>query len=160
MRMVRAAVLGLGCLFALQVPAVSPDTRPATLAVESTGLRTIAGWLRAHGVDGYLGADVADAMGIARATHEGQIEAKQRGFRLEETLRVAQLIDSRDALLLFMVQRPDGQVFFYLSSVTGGLKKAFVSIPSRNVVAPLGAAEAESSFAAEVLYWETRIHGS
>jgi len=159
MRVLRWAVLGLGCLCALQVPAVSPETRPATLAVESAGLRTIAGWLRVHGVDGYLGADVADAMGITRAAHEGQIEAKQRGFRMEETLRVAQFLDSRDTLL-FMVQRPDGQVFFYLSSVNGGLKKAFVSIPSRNVVAPLGAAEAESSFAAEVLYWQSRTHGT
>jgi hypothetical protein len=154
MRIVRAAVLGLGCLFALQVPAVSPGTRPTTVAAESTGLRSIAGWLRSRGVDGYLGADVADAMGIARAADEAQIGAKQRGFRVEKTLRIAQLIESRDALL-FMVEQPDDQVFFYLSTVNGGLKKAFVSIPSRNIVAPLGAAEAESSFAAEVLYWES-----
>ena len=156
MRVVRAAVLGLGCLFALQVPAVSPGARPATLAPESTGLRTIAGWLRAHGVEGYLGADVADAMGIPRAADEDSIGAKQRGFRVEKTLRIAQLLESRDALL-FMVEQPDDQVFFYLSTVNGGLKKAFVSIPSRNIVAPLGAAEAESSFAAEVLYWKSMI---
>ncbi|MGQ0651339.1 MAG: hypothetical protein ACT4P4_03570 [Betaproteobacteria bacterium] len=159
MRALRLAVLGLGCLFAWQVPAVSPGTRPALLAAEAAGLRTIAGWLRAHGVDGWVGADVADAMGIARAPHEEQIEAKQRGFRTEQTLRVAQLLDSRDALL-FMVQRPDDQVFFYLSSVSGGLQKAFVSIPSRNLVAPLGAAEAESSFAAEVLYWQSLTLGT
>jgi len=159
MRGLRLAVLGLGCLFALQVPAVSPGTRPALLAAESTGLRTIAGWLRTHGVEGWLGADVADAMGIARGPDEQQIEARQRGFRAEETLRVAQLLESRDAIL-FMVQRPDDQVFFYLSSVSGGLQKAFVSIPSRNIVAPLGAAEAESTFAAEVLYWESRTHGT
>ena len=81
MRALRLAVLGLACLFASQVPAVSPATRQTTLAVESAGLRTIAGWLRAHGVDGYLGADVADAMGIARGESEDLIGAKQRGFR-------------------------------------------------------------------------------
>ena len=163
MRLVRAAVLGLGCLFALQVPAVSPGTRPATLAAESAGLRTIAGWLRTHGVDGYLGADVADVMGIAR-TGDEQIGARQRGFRIEKTLRIAQLLHGQGTaadLILFMVQQPDDQVFFYLSSVEGGLKKAFVSIPSRNLVAPLAAAEAEFSFRNEVLYWEERaVHGS
>ena len=148
MRILRLAVLGLACLFALPVP-----------AVESDGLRSIAGWLRAHGVEGWLGADVADAMDIARGPDEAQIAALQRGFRMEKTLRVAQLLESRDAIL-FMVERPDDQVFFYLSSVSGGLKKAFVSIPSRGLVAPLGAAEAESSFATEVLYWESRIHGT
>lgn len=160
MRILRAAVLGLGCLVTLQAPAVSPGARPATLAAESAGLRTIAGWLRTHGVDGYLGADVADVMGIARAGDE-QIGARQRGFRVEKTLRIAQLLDRQPDLILFMVQQPDDQVFFYLSSVDGGLKKAFVSIPSRNVVAPLAAAEAEFSFRNEVLYWEERaVHGS
>jgi hypothetical protein len=159
MRALRLAVLGLGCLFALQVPAVSPGARATPVATPASGLRTIAGWLRAHGVEGYLGADVADAMGLTRAPHEAQIGAKQRGFRTDKTLRIAQLLDGRDALL-FMVEQPDGQVFFYLSSVGGGLKKAFVSIPSRGVVAPLGAAEAESSFAAEVQYWESATHGT
>ena len=163
MRILRTAVLGLGCLFALQVPAVSPGTRPATLAAESAGLRTIAGWLRTHGVEGYLGADVAEVMGIARAG-EAQIGARQRGFRMEQTLRIAQLLDGHliaEDLILFMVQQPDDQVYFYLSTVDGGLKKAFVSIPSRNVVAPLASAEAEFSFRAEVLYWEERaVHGS
>jgi hypothetical protein len=159
MRFLRGAVLGLGCLFALQVPAVSPATREAPARAEAAGLRSIAGWLRSHGVDGYLGADVADAMGIARDAGEEQIEAKQRGFRMEKTLRVAQLLDSREAIL-FMVQQPDDQVFFYFSTLNGGLKKAFVSIPSRNVVAPLATSEAESSFAAEVLYWQQRAHGS
>ena len=160
MRILRTAVfLGLGCLFALQVPAVSPGTRPATLAAESAGLRTIAAWLRTHGVEGYLGADVADVMGIARSG-EAQIGARQRGFRIDNTLRIAQLLESRDAIL-FMVEQPDDQVFFYLSTVDGGLKKAFVSMPSRNVVAPLAAAEAEFSFRTEVLYWEERaVHGS
>jgi hypothetical protein len=157
MRILRWAVLGLS-LTTFQVPASSP-LKPDAPSVESAGLRSIAGWLRAHGVDGYLGADVADVMGIRRAESEEQIEAKQRGFRSEQTLRVAQLLESRGSIL-FMVQQPDDQVFFYLSTVNGGLKRAFVSIPSRNVVTPLGAAEAESSFAAEVLYWEQRTHGS
>ncbi len=159
MRLLRAAVLGLGGLFSLQVPAVSPATREAPLRVEAAGLRSIAGWLRSHGVDGYLGADVADAMGIARDAGESQIEAKQRGFRVEKTLRVAQLLAGRDAIL-FMVQQPDDQVFFYLSTLGDGLKKAFVSMPGRYLVAPLAAAEAQASFAAEVLYWQRKAHGS
>ena len=39
--------------------------------------------------------------------------------------------------ILFMVQQPDDQVYFYLSTPHGGLQKAFVSIPSKNLVLPL-----------------------
>ena len=58
--------------------------------------------------------------------------------------------------ILFMVQRPDDQVYFYLSTPLGGLQKAFLSIPSKNVVRPLGRAEAELNFQHEVQYWKDR----
>src|SRR5262249_7880674 len=149
------AALGM-CMLAVPAPAAMPAAGERPAAIEEAGLRSIAGWLRTHGVEGWMGADVADAMGVARSEAEDMIAARQRGFRSEQTLRVAQLVDKRE-LLLFMVQQPDGQVFFYLSSLRGGLQKAFVSIPGRNVVAPLGAAEAASAFRGEVLYWEQRI---
>jgi len=126
-----------------------------TKSIEAVGLRSISGWLRLHGVQGYLGADVADAMGIPRLEDEGQLQAKQRGFRSDTTLRIAQFLEESQ-LILFMVQRVDDQVYFYLSTVREGLKKALVSIPGRNMVAPLDAAEAESSFRREVLYWEDK----
>jgi len=124
--------------------------------LDSVTLRSIAGWLRAHGSSGYLGADVADAMGIARQADEETLPARQRGFRNDQVLRIAQIsADEGRDFVLFMVQQPD-EVFFYFCTVREGLKKAFVSIPSRNVVAPLAPHEAQRNFRAELLYWEDK----
>jgi hypothetical protein len=120
--------------------------------LESVGLRSIAGWLKAHGTEGFLAADVADAIGIPRESGAELIAARQRGFRDADVLRVAQLVDGE--YLLFVVQAP-GEVYFYLSTVRGGLRKALVA--SRATVTPLEAAEAESNFGREVLYWEQKV---
>ena len=127
-------------------------------SAESGSLRSIAGWLRKSGRDGYVGADVADVMGIPRLETEDLLEARQRGFRNEQELRIAQIsADDKRDFLLFMVQRPDDQVYFYFSTVREGLKKAFISIPSRNLVLPLDRLEAEARFRHEVRYWGERI---
>ena len=148
MRGALLAVLACVSIGAAAAPAV-----PAT-TVESTGLRSIAGWLKVRGVPGYVGADVADAMGIPRAAGAELLDALQRGFREDEVLRIAQFIDGE--YVLFMVQQPD-EVQFYLSTLRGGLRKALVSMPGREAVAPLDAAEAESNFRREVLYWEDKV---
>jgi len=132
--------------------AAAPGAPVAPL--EAVGLRSIAGWLKVHGSDSFLAADVADAIGIPRESGAELIAARQRGFRDAEVLRIAQLVDGE--YLLFVVQAP-GEVYFYLSSVRGGLRKALVSVPGREAVTPLEAAEAESNFRREVLYWEQRI---
>ena len=125
---------------------------------EFISLRSIAGWLRQSGRDGFIGADVADVMGIPRLHTEDLLEARQRGFRNEDVLRIAQIsADDKRDFLLFMVQRPDDQVYFYFSTLREGLKKAFVSIPSKNLVLPLDPLEAESRFRQEVRYWGERI---
>jgi len=120
-------------------------------------LHGIAAWLRQHGREGYIGADVADAIGIPRQQDEALLAAWQRGFKSDDVLRIAQIStdDERD-FILFMVQRPDDQVYFYLSTPLGGLQKAFVSIPSKNLVLPLERGEAELRWRAEVLYWKER----
>ncbi len=116
----------------------------------------IAAWLRQYGREGYIGADVAEAMGIERPRGEAVLAAMQRGFRnQDEVLRSAQVLDNR-VFILFMVQRPDDHVYFYLSTPLGGLQKAFLSIPSRNLVVPIERAEAELRFREEVLYWKDR----
>jgi hypothetical protein len=121
-------------------------------------LRSIAGWLRDQGKEGFVGADVADAMGIPRLESEDVLVARQRGYRSADVLRIAQVsADDRRDFILFMVQQPDDQVYFYLSNVREGLKKAFVSIPSRNLVMPLDRMEAEAQFRQEVRYWGDRI---
>ena len=150
------AVIGL--LFsAASIAAPVRGVPPAEATFEIHNLRTIAGWLRAHGREGYIGADVADAMGIPRLQGEDLVAARQRGFKNEDVLRIAQISadDGRD-FILFMVQRPDDQVYFYLSTTLGGLQKAFVSIPSKNLVVPLEPIEAELRFRQEVLYWRER----
>ena len=152
------AMLGLYVGIA-QGSAIAPERalQQAT-SPEFGSLRSIAGWLKAHGKEGYVGADVADAMGIARLQTEELLEARQRGFRNEDVLRIAQIsTDDRRDFLLFMVQRPDDQVYFYFSTVREGLKKAFVSIPSKNLVMPLDRLEAEASFRQEVRYWGDRM---
>ena len=148
MRGLLAAVFAFVCIGASAAPG-------GTAPVESTGLRSIAGWLNTKGTPGYVGADVADAIGIPRAADEKLVDAMQRGFRDEKVLRIAQVIGADT--LLFMVQA-DGEVYFYLSSVRGGLRKALVSVPSREAVMPLGAHEAEANFRREVQYWEDKVH--
>jgi hypothetical protein len=156
----RCIVLAL--LLALQgglahAAAPAPALEQLTSA-EAGSLRSIAGWLRQSGKEGFVGADVADTMGIPREQSEDLLEARQRGFKTEEVLRIAQIsADDKRDFILFMVQRPDDQVYFYLSSVREGLKRAFVSIPSRNLVMPLDRLDAELRFRHEVRYWGDRI---
>ena len=150
-------VLGLLLAGAVQAAASGPAIEQLTGA-DTGSLRSIAGWLKAHGKEGFVGADVADTMGIPRQESEDLLEARQRGFRSEDVLRIAQIsADEKRDFILFMVQRPDDQVYFYFSTVRDGLRKAFVSIPSRNLVMPLDRLDAELRFRQEVRYWGDRI---
>jgi len=155
-RILRGLVLALASV--VSVVASAANTAPrAELAADIGNLSTIAGWLRTNGREGFIGADVADAMGIARTDGEEMVAARQRGFRNDAELRVAQVsADTAQDFILFMVQRPDDHVYFYLSTPGGGLQRAFVSIPSKNVVMPLSRGEAELRFRHEVLYWKDR----
>jgi hypothetical protein len=136
--------------FCASLHAANPGVAPAP--VERVALRSIAGWLKARGSDGYLGAGVARALGISRS--EAKLDARQRGFRDAEALRIAQLLP--DGSLLFMVQAADGEVTFYHSTAADGLRRALVSVPLRGQVVPLVRQEAQPRFLAEVLYWEDK----
>ena len=146
MRGVLSALVACVCISAAAAPGAS------LAPLESVGLRSIAGWLKVHGADGFLAADVADAIGIPRESGAELIAARSRGYRDAEVLRIAQLVDGQ--YLLFVVQAP-GEVYFYLSTVRGGLRKAVVA--SRATVTPLEATEAELNFGREVLYWEQKV---
>ncbi|HEY5899211.1 MAG TPA: hypothetical protein VIV54_16710 [Burkholderiales bacterium] len=145
----RGAWAALLACVSIMAGAAAPVTPPPA---ESVGLRSIAGWLKSRGTPGFLAAEVADAVGIPRGGSD-TLDAMQRGFRDADVLRVAQSIEG--GYLLFMVQA-QGEVYFYLSTVQGGLRKALVSVPSRRFVVPLEATEAETNFRREVLYWEDR----
>ena len=153
----RAVFLSLACLFSLPAfPASSPGGAQIAPAFDSSGLRQIAGWLQRDGREGWLGADVADAVGIPRLATEDLLEARQRGFRDDEALRIVQVsADERRDFLLFMVQHTDGRVFFYLASVREGLKGAFVA--ASGVVSRLEAVEAQALFQRELRFWESRV---
>ncbi len=140
---------------------ISAPGRTGSEAVEAASLRSITAWLQASGRDGYLAADVADTAGIPRAAAEQVLEARQRGFRSGEVLRIAQASPdgSRD-FLLFMVQRPEGEVYFFFATVKDGLKKAFISIPTQAAVLTLERPEAAAAFRREILYWQARASGS
>ena len=154
-RILRGLALALASAVSVAASAANPAPR-AEPAAEVGNLNTIAGWLRVHGREGFIGADVADAMGIARAQGEEMVAARQRGFRNDAELRVAQVAaDGAQDFILFMVQRPE-DVYFYLSTPGGGLQRAFVSIPGKNLVLPLSRGEAELRFRNEVLYWKDR----
>jgi hypothetical protein len=151
MRWFLLAALSAVCVAA---SAANPVLRES---VDKESLHAIVGWLKDHGRDGYIGADVADAVGIPRLLGEELLAARQRGFKNDDELRIAQIAaDGMLEFILFMVQRPDDQVYFYLSTPHGGLQKAFVSIPSKNLVLPLERIEAEPRFRREVLYWRDR----
>ena len=147
----RATLLAL--LASVSIAALGAPAMPGA-PVEATGLRSIAGWLKTKGAEGWLAADVADAMGIPRGTGVELLAARQRGFRDDEVLRIAQMVEGE--YLVFVVQSAD-EVYFYLSTVRGGLRKALVSLPDRESVTPLGVEEAESNFRREVLYWERKV---
>ena len=152
MRLFLLAVLSAVCVAASAANPVARENAP-----DKENLQAIVGWLKDHGRDGYIGADVADAMGIPRLLGEDLLAARQRGFKTDDELRIAQIsADGMLEFILFMVQRPDDQVYFYLSTAHGGLQKAFVSIPSKNLVLPLERIEAEPRFRREVLYWRDR----
>jgi hypothetical protein len=146
-RHVLAAVLSVICIAASAAPG-------SVRSPETAGLRTIAGWLQSKGTPGYVGADVADAIGIRRAEGDKVVDAMQRGFRDERVLRMAQVIDGET--LLFMVQA-EGEVYFYLSNVRGGLRKALLSLPTSESVITIDGAEAQASFLREVHYWEGKV---
>jgi hypothetical protein len=154
-----AAFAALAFIFAAgNVSAVSRGAGAPAIALEAGQLRSIAVWLKQSGRDGYLAGEVADVVGIPREQTEDMLEAKQRGFRTDNVLRIAQVpADEKRDFLLFMVQRPDGEVYFYLSSVREGLKKAFISIPSKNLVVPLAEDEAQENFQQEVVYWQDKV---
>ena len=154
----RGLVLAVLCFVSSAAPAAPQRTQAIPeVAFAFDSLYGIASWLRQSGREGYIGADVADAMGIARPGGEALVAAWQRGFRTEDVLRIAQIAADHDGeFILFMVQRPDDQVYFYLSTPLGGLQKALVSIPSKNLVMPLERAEAELRFREEILYWKDR----
>jgi hypothetical protein len=141
-----------------EVSALSRTEGGSFVALEEGPLRSITAWLKQSGRDGYLAAEVADVVGIPRGHSEDVLEAKQRGFRTDNVLRIAQIpADDKRDFLLFMVQRPDGEVYFYLSSVREGLKKAFLSIPDKNLVVPLEQDEAQWGFQQEVVYWQDKV---
>ena len=153
---IRAVFLSLLLVFSQQAfPASSPGRIQNAPAFDTFSLSSIAGWLKRDGREGWLGADVADAVGIPRLATEDLLEARQRGFRTDEALRVVQLsADERRDFLLFMVQT-DGQVYFYLASVREGLKGAFVASGGR--VSRLEPAEAQAQFQRELRFWESRV---
>ena len=154
---IRAVFLSLFLVFSFQAfSASSPGRIQNAPAFEALSLKSIAGWLKRDGREGWLGADVADAVGIPRLATEDLLEARQRGFRTDEALRVVQLsADERRDFILFMVQRNDGQVFFYLASQREGLQGAFVS--SSGAVSRIEPAEAQSLFQRELRFWESRV---
>ena len=157
----RALVLAVLAMVSIAPLAATPQREfaPQSAPVFAfDSLHGIAAWLRQYGREGYIGADVADAIGIPRQDDEALVSAWQRGFKTtDDVLRIAQVAtdDQRD-FILFMVQQPDDHVYFYLSTALGGLQKAFVSIPSKNLVVPLERTEAELRWQREVLYWKDR----
>jgi hypothetical protein len=157
--MTRGLLLALVCALSPASWAATPQRGVPVPEIQFAfdSLYGIAAWLRQYGREGYIGADVAEAMGIERPRGEALLGAMQRGFRNEDdVLRIAQVLDDQRDFILFMVQRPDDHVYFYLSTPLGGLQKAFVSIPSKNLVLPIERAEAELRFREEVLYWKDR----
>lgn len=148
------------CIVALSLFAATEghaSIPPVSREIKSTAasLQSISSWLERSGEHGWMGADVADALDILRLQTENSVAARQKAYRSGETLHLAQVsADERREFLLFMVKGPDEQVYFYLSTVADGFKKAFVVLPGGQGVVPLEAEVAERGFRAEIAYWE------
>src|SRR4051812_3897916 len=107
-----AAVFMVGFCFAAGPSAALPKLNNSNAEViDAASLRSIAGWLKQSGREGYLAAEVADAVGIPRNASEDLLAARQRGFRNGEVLRIAQIsADTKRDFVLFTVQQPNGEV--------------------------------------------------
>ena len=155
----RTHAIFLSLAFFLSTPAFatsSPSRIPDAPVFDAASLSHISGWLKRDGREGWLAADVADAVGIPRLATEELLEARQRGFRDDEALHIVQVsADERRDFLLFMVQRTDGNVYFYVAGVRDGLKGAFVS--SSGGVSRLESIEAQALFQRELRFWEGRV---
>jgi hypothetical protein len=158
----RWAALGLFAVFFALNPArdghssISPHVRETRSTADT--LQRISEWLEKSGVDGAMGAEVADVLSIPRLDSEEVVIAKQMAFQSGETLHLAQVsADDRREFLMFMVKQP-GRVIFYLSTVAEGFKKAIVSIPEQDLVIPLDHAEAERGFLEAVSYWQEIVY--
>src|SRR5262245_3079980 len=95
------SVFVLSIFFASAVEASSSARNGPAGLLQSDILKSIVAWLKASGREGYLAADVADAAGIPRSGAEAALDARQRGFRSEGILRIAQIPSDgkRDFLL-------------------------------------------------------------
>jgi len=152
----RVAAALFGVFVCISNPAWTATESHVGFSVQEKTLASIAGWLSRDGREGWLSGDVADAVGIPRLATEELLEARQRGVRSDEALRIVQRsADERRDFLLFMVQNADGRVFFYVAGVHEGLKGAYVSV--NGVVTTLDQLEAEVSFRRELLFWEGRV---
>src|SRR5436309_881572 len=83
--------LGLGAPLEGALATSRAATSSTLEALQTGSLKSIAAWLKESGRDGYLAADVADALGIPREQAEQSLDAKQRGFKQEDVLRIAQI---------------------------------------------------------------------
>ena len=91
--------LALALLVVLMVPLqgrgapVAPERALQQItSAEFVSLRSIAGWLRQSGRDGFIGADVADVMGIPRLQTEDLLEARQQIGRASCRERVSNCV--------------------------------------------------------------------
>jgi hypothetical protein len=154
-------LLLLACLVAMPAGAVPRSPSGAVyLSAENASLRSIAGWLKKSGAEGWLAGEVADTVGIPRKPGEDLLEARQRGFRTDGVLRIAQISrnDARD-FMIFMAQRPDGEVHLHFATLREGWRGSYISIPEKHIVVPLEHAEALERFQDELAYWELRMAG-
>jgi hypothetical protein len=162
MTVTRWAALGLCAVLLALAPAQEGRSSISSAARETRStadtLQWISDWLEKSGVDGAMGAEVADVLSIPRLDSEEVVIAKQMAFQSGDTLYLAQVsADDRREFLMFMVKQPD-RVIFYLSTVAEGFKKAIVSIPDRGLVMPLEDGEAEKGFREVVSYWEEVVY--
>jgi hypothetical protein len=152
-----ALVVCAAALALAPVTAGHTSVKPGLYPVKSTveALQTIATWLERSGEEGWMGADVADALEILRLKTEDSVAARQRAFRTGEKLHLVQgSADERREFLLFMVKGPDQRVRFYLATVSEGYKRGFMTVPGRRGVEALDAAEGARGFRSEVSYWQ------
>ena len=151
----------LACLVAMPAGAVPrPSAGSVYFTAENASLRSIAGWLKKSGAEGWLSGEVADTVGIPRKPGEDLLEARQRGFRTDGVLRIAQISRSEDRdFMIFMAQRPDGEVHLHFATLREGWRGSYISIPEKHIVVPLEHTEALERFEAELAYWELRMAG-
>jgi len=147
-------IFGALLLGSTVIPATTSAQAPGAPDRTATPLTPIERALLAQGTASYLHGAFAAAVGLSA---NGAISVFQREADMPDggKLIAVTLVESRGQKHIVMASWSETDVYAFLTSSSGILKKALRATKDEGVWTPLSAREAETRFAAEKKFWLT-----